>query len=156
MVHVLLPFMVFPLYAVMARIDPRQVQVARSLGARPARAFLHVFLPMSLPGVGAGCVLVFLLAIGFYITPALLGGPHEITLATMIDMLTTTLLELGSRGRARRRAARRRRVSFSGLLAPARPASHDRRRERRDEDRTSRVLDRAGAVPLRAGARSWR
>ncbi|HVM80379.1 MAG TPA: ABC transporter permease [Stellaceae bacterium] len=95
MVHVLLPFMVFPLYGVMSRIDASVVRIARSLGATPARAFLHVFLPLSLPGVAAGCVLVFLLAIGFYVTPALLGGPGEITLATMIDMMINTLLNWG-------------------------------------------------------------
>ena len=95
MVHVLLPFMIFPLYGVMSRIDLSVVHVARSLGATPCRAFRHVFLPLSLPGVAAGCVLVFLLAIGFYVTPALLGGPGEITLATMIDMMINTLLNWG-------------------------------------------------------------
>lgn len=95
MVHVLLPFMVFPLLSVMSRIDLNVVRIARSLGATPSRAFLHVFLPLSLPGVGAGCVLVFLLAIGFYVTPALLGGPGEITLATLIDMMINTLLNWG-------------------------------------------------------------
>lgn len=95
MVHVLLPFMVFPLLSVMSRIDLNVVRIARSLGATPSRAFLHVFLPLSLPGVAAGCVLVFLLAIGFYVTPALLGGPGEITLATLIDMMINTLLNWG-------------------------------------------------------------
>jgi putative spermidine/putrescine transport system permease protein len=95
MVHVLLPFMVFPLYGVMSRIDLNMVRVARSLGAGPRRAFLHVFLPLSLPGVAAGCILVFLLAIGFYVTPALLGGPGQITLATMIDMMIGTFLNFG-------------------------------------------------------------
>jgi ABC-type spermidine/putrescine transport system permease subunit I len=95
MVHVLLPFMVFPLYGVMSRIDLNVVRVARSLGAVPRRAFLYVFLPLSLPGVAAGCILVFLLAIGFYVTPALLGGPGQITLATMIDMMINTFLNFG-------------------------------------------------------------
>jgi ABC-type spermidine/putrescine transport system permease subunit I len=95
MVHVLLPFMIFPLYGVMSRMDANVARVARSLGATPGRAFLHVFWPLSLPGVAAGCVLVFLLAIGFYVTPALLGGPGEITLATMIDMMITALLNWG-------------------------------------------------------------
>lgn len=95
MVHVLLPFMVFPLLAVMNRIDPNIVRVARSLGAAPRHAFRHVFLPLSLPGIGAGCVLVFLLAVGFYVTPALLGGPGEVTLATMIDMEINTFLNWG-------------------------------------------------------------
>lgn len=95
MVHVLLPFMVFPLLAVMSRIDPNFRLVARSLGASPRRAFRHVFLPLSLPGVAAGCVLVFLLAVGFYVTPALLGGPGQITFATMIDMEINTFLNWG-------------------------------------------------------------
>jgi putative spermidine/putrescine transport system permease protein len=95
MVHVLLPFMVFPLVAVMLRIDPNILHVARSLGAVPRRAFRHVFLPLSLPGIAAGCVLVFLLAVGFYVTPALLGGTGQITLATMIEMEINTLLNWG-------------------------------------------------------------
>jgi putative spermidine/putrescine transport system permease protein len=95
MVHVLLPFMVFPLYGVMSRIDPGLVRAARSLGAAPRMAFRHVFLPLSLPGVAAGCVLVFLLAVGFYITPALLGGPGQITLATLIAMMINALLNWG-------------------------------------------------------------
>jgi ABC-type spermidine/putrescine transport system permease subunit I len=95
MVHVLLPFMIFPLYGVMSRIDPSVVCVARSLGASPRRAFLHVFLPLSLPGIGAGCVITFLLAVGFYVTPALLGGSGEITLVTLIDMMINTLLNWG-------------------------------------------------------------
>ena len=95
MVHVLLPFMVFPLYGVMSRIDLGLMLAARSLGAPPYKAFLRVFLPLSLPGVTAGCVLVFLLAVGFYITPALLGGPGEITLATLIEMMISDLLNWG-------------------------------------------------------------
>ncbi|MBV9785894.1 MAG: ABC transporter permease [Acidisphaera sp.] len=95
MVHVLLPFMVFPLFAVMSGIDPNILRVARSLGAAPRRAFRHVFLPLSLPGIAAGCVLVFLLAVGFYVTPALLGGPGQITLATMIEMQINTFLNWG-------------------------------------------------------------
>jgi putative spermidine/putrescine transport system permease protein len=87
--------MVFPLYGVMSRIDLNVVRVARSLGAAPRKAFLYVFLPLSLPGVAAGCILVFLLAIGFYVTPALLGGPGQITLATMIDMMINTFLNFG-------------------------------------------------------------
>ena len=95
MVHVLLPFMVFPLYGVMSRIDLGLMLAARSLGAPPYKVFLRVFLPLSLPGVTAGCILVFLLAVGFYITPALLGGPGEITLATLIEMMISDLLNWG-------------------------------------------------------------
>jgi putative spermidine/putrescine transport system permease protein len=95
MVHVLLPFMVLPLFAAMARIDPNILRVARSLGAVPRRAFVSVFLPLSAPGITAGSIVVFLLAVGFYITPALLGGPGQITLATMIDMEINTFLNWG-------------------------------------------------------------
>jgi ABC-type spermidine/putrescine transport system permease subunit I len=95
MVHVLLPFMIFPLYGVMTQIDPALVRAGRSLGASPARAFRHIFVPLSLPGVAAGCVLVFLMAVGFYITPALLGGPQQITLATLIEMQVSDMLNWG-------------------------------------------------------------
>ena len=74
MTHVLLPFMILPLYSVMSGIPPVQMQAAASLGARWPRAFWQIYLPQSLPGVGAGCLLVFILAIGYYITPALVGG----------------------------------------------------------------------------------
>jgi len=93
MVHVLLPFMVFPLLAVMTRIDTALVAAARSLGASPRQAFLRIFLPLSLPGVSAGCVLVFLLAVGFYITPALLGGEGQVTFATLIELVVRDLLD---------------------------------------------------------------
>ena len=93
MVHVLLPFMVFPLLNVMTRIDMSLVTAARSLGASPRQAFLRIFLPLSLPGVSAGCVLVFLLAVGFYITPALLGGEGQVTFTTLIELVVRDLLD---------------------------------------------------------------
>jgi len=93
MVHVLLPFMVFPLLSVMGRIDAALVTAARSLGASPRQAFLRIFFPLSLPGVSAGCVLVFLLAVGFYITPALLGGEGQVTFATLIELVVRDLLD---------------------------------------------------------------
>ena len=93
MVHVLLPFMVFPLLGVMGRIDTALVAAARSLGASPRQAFLRIFLPLSLPGVSAGSVLVFLLAVGFYITPALLGGEGQVTFATLIELVVRDLLD---------------------------------------------------------------
>ena len=93
MVHVLLPFMVFPLYSVMARIDASLVTAARSLGASPRQAFLRIFLPLSVPGVFAGCALVFLMAVGFYITPALLGGEGQVTFATLIELVVRDLLD---------------------------------------------------------------
>ena len=93
MVHVLLPFMVLPVWSVLMRIDPALPRAARSLGATPARTFLEVSLPLSLPGLVAGSVLVFMLAVGFYITPALLGGDRDITIAGLIEMVVRDLLD---------------------------------------------------------------
>ena len=77
MTHILLPFMVLPIYSVMRSIPPVYLRAASSLGAPPVSAFWRVYLPMSLPGVSAGCLLVFILALGYYITPALVGGPKD-------------------------------------------------------------------------------
>ena len=74
MVHVLLPFMILPLYSVMRGIPPAYMKAAESLGATHRQAFLRVYWPQSLPGVAAGGLLVFILSIGYYITPALVGG----------------------------------------------------------------------------------
>lgn len=74
MVHILLPFMVLPLFSVMKTISPSYMRAAKSLGATPARAFWKVYFPQSVPGIGAGSILVFILAVGYYITPALVGG----------------------------------------------------------------------------------
>jgi putative spermidine/putrescine transport system permease protein len=74
MSHILLPFMILPLYSVMKTIPPSYVRAARSLGANPFVAFVRVYLPQTVPGIGAGALLVFILSIGFYITPALVGG----------------------------------------------------------------------------------
>ncbi len=93
MVHVLLPFMVLPVWAILSRLDSTLPRAARSLGARPARAFWHITLPLSLPGLFAGMTLVFMSAIGFYITPALLGGPSDLTIASLIEMVVRDLLD---------------------------------------------------------------
>jgi len=82
--HVLLPYMVLTLYAVMKGIDPQYVRSARSLGANPWQAFRRVYLPQVLPGVAAGCLLVFILALGSYVTPALVGGRHDQMIAYFI------------------------------------------------------------------------
>ncbi|NKC32964.1 ABC transporter permease [Falsiroseomonas selenitidurans] len=84
MVHILLPFMVLPILAALREIDPRLPRAAASLGAGPVRVFRRVVLPLSLPGVGAGCLLVLVQALGFYVTPALLGGPEDQMLAWFI------------------------------------------------------------------------
>ena len=84
MTHVLLPFMVLPLYSIMRAIPPVQMSAASSLGASPLQAFVRVYWPQTLPGVGAGSLLVFILAIGYYITPALVGGSRGQLISNMI------------------------------------------------------------------------
>lgn len=84
MTYVLLPFMILTLYTVMRGIDQRLVRAAYSLGASRFAAFVRVFLPLSLPGLAGGVLLVFIMAIGFFITPALMGGPEEMTIAMLI------------------------------------------------------------------------
>ena len=74
MTHILLPFMVLPLYSVMKTIPPSYMRAARSLGANQFTAFVKVYFPQTIPGIAAGTLLVFILAIGYYITPALVGG----------------------------------------------------------------------------------
>ncbi|MEE9588260.1 MAG: ABC transporter permease [Hyphomicrobiaceae bacterium] len=84
MTHILLPFMILPLYSVMKTIPPSYVRAARSLGATQWTAFWRVYVPQTLPGVGAGSILVFILAIGYYITPALVGGQSGQLISNLI------------------------------------------------------------------------
>jgi putative spermidine/putrescine transport system permease protein len=77
MTHIQLPFTVLPIYSVMKTISPAHLRAARSLGAGPFYAFWHVYFPQTLPGVAAGCLLTFILCLGYYITPALVGGPLD-------------------------------------------------------------------------------
>lgn len=95
MVHVLLPLMILPLASSMANIDLRLVRAAHSLGAPPTMAFRRVFLPLSLPGVIAGCSLVFIVALGFFVTPALLGGLENTTISMVIDQQVGVALNWG-------------------------------------------------------------
>ncbi|MCY4363178.1 MAG: ABC transporter permease [Gammaproteobacteria bacterium] len=95
MTHVLLPFMILPIYSVMRGIPAVQMQAAMSLGANWPRAFRQVYLPQSLPGVGAGCLLVFILAIGYYITPALVGGQSGQLISNFIAYHIQTSLNWG-------------------------------------------------------------
>ena len=95
MVHVLLPFMVLPLYAVMKGIPPSYVRAASSLGARPATAFRRVYLPQTLPGVGAGCLMVFIQALGYYITPALVGGADDQMISYFIAFYASKTVNWG-------------------------------------------------------------
>ncbi len=84
MTHILLPFMILPLYSVMKTINPSYLRAARSLGANPLIAWFRVYFPLTLPGMAAGVMLVFILAIGYYITPALVGGETGIFISNMI------------------------------------------------------------------------
>ena len=98
MTQVLLPFMILPIYSVMKGIDQRLLQAAQSLGARPLRAFVQVYIPLSLPGVFAGAIIVFILSLGFYITPALLGGPRSTMLSSLVQNQVLSLLNWGRGG----------------------------------------------------------
>ncbi len=84
MTHILLPFMVLPLYSVMRPIDPSYVRAARSLGATSWTAFRRIYFPQTVPGIGAGALLVFILAVGYYITPALVGGADGQLISNLI------------------------------------------------------------------------
>ena len=95
MTHILLPYMVLALYGVMRKIDPSYLRAAESLGARPFGAFRHVFLPLSLPGVVNGCILVFTMCLGFYITPILLGTPKVMMISQLISQQIEDLLAWG-------------------------------------------------------------
>ena len=95
MVHILLPFMVLPMFSVMKGIDPYHLRAAASLGAHPLRAFLRVYLPQTIPGVGAGVLLVFILSLGYYITPALVGGPRDQMLSYFIAFHANTTVNWG-------------------------------------------------------------
>jgi putative spermidine/putrescine transport system permease protein len=92
MTHILLPFMVLPLYSVMRPIPPSYVRAARSLGATSWTAFRRIYLPQTLPGVGAGALLVFILGVGYYITPALVGGASGQLISNLIAFHMTNSL----------------------------------------------------------------
>ncbi|TGN55821.1 ABC transporter permease [Paracoccus liaowanqingii] len=92
MTHILLPFMILPLYSVMRTINPTYVRAARSLGATSWTAFRRVYFPQTLPGLGAGAMLVFILAVGYYITPALVGGSSGMLISNMIAQHMTGTL----------------------------------------------------------------
>lgn len=96
MVHIMLPFLVLPLYAAMKAIDPDLVRAAIGLGSSPTEAFWRVFFPMSFPGLFAGVVLVFVMSLGFYVTPALLGGGRVQMLAQRIESTITIFSNWGA------------------------------------------------------------
>ncbi len=84
MIHILLPYMILPIANALRQIDPSLGRAALGLGATPWRTFREVTLPLSMPGVAAGILLVFVLSLGFYITPALVGGPRDMTISMLI------------------------------------------------------------------------
>lgn len=95
MVQVMLPYAVLPMFATMRTIDRRLVQAAEGLGARPASAFWRVFAPLTLPGVVASSLLVFISSIGFYVTPALLGGSKDVMIGELIVQQLSGVLRWG-------------------------------------------------------------
>ncbi|MEZ0076067.1 ABC transporter permease [Planotetraspora sp. GP83] len=95
MVQVMLPFAVLPMYAAMRGIDRRLLQAAEGLGARPAFAFWRIYAPLAVPGVAASALLVFVSSLGFYVTPALLGGPKNIMIGELIVQQLSGVLRWG-------------------------------------------------------------
>lgn len=95
MVQVSLPFAVLPIYATMTSIDPRLSHAAQNLGARPSGAFWRIFVPLSMSGVAAGLLLTFIQALGYYITPALLGGPKNMMIGELIVQQVSAVLRYG-------------------------------------------------------------
>ncbi|MCW5729943.1 MAG: ABC transporter permease [Alphaproteobacteria bacterium] len=95
MTHILLPYMVLALYSVMKKIDPNLLRAAASLGARPNAAFRAVFLPLSLPGVVNGSILVFTICLGFFVTPILLGTPKDMMISQLVNQQIEELLAWG-------------------------------------------------------------
>jgi len=95
MVHILLPFMVLPIFSVMKGISPSHMRAGISLGAHPLRSFIIVYLPQTIPGIGAGVLLVFIISLGYYITPALVGGPKDQMLSFFIAFNTNVAVNWG-------------------------------------------------------------
>ena len=95
MVHILLPFMILPLYSVMKSVPATYVRAAVSLGSPPLAAFFRVYVPQTYPGIGAGALLVFILSIGYYVTPALLGGADDQMLSYYIAQYTNVNVNWG-------------------------------------------------------------
>lgn len=95
MVHILLPFMVLPLISVMKGIPPSYVRASSSLGAGPLTTFFRVYFPLTLPGVGAGCLLTFIIAAGYYVTPTLVGGASDQMLSYFVAFYANTTINWG-------------------------------------------------------------
>lgn len=95
MTHILLPFMILPLYSVMQTIQPTYLRAAKSLGATNWTAFWRVYFPQSIPGIGAGSILVFILSIGYYITPEIVGGTKGVFISNRIAYHISSSLNWG-------------------------------------------------------------
>ncbi|MFC6486359.1 ABC transporter permease [Nitratireductor sp. GCM10026969] len=95
MVYIMLPFMILPLVATMRSIDPMTLRAAALCGASPFQVFRRILLPLSLPGIAAGALMVFVMSLGYFVTPALLGGTSNMMLAEMIAQLIQSLLNWG-------------------------------------------------------------
>ncbi len=95
MTYIMLPFMILPLHATISAIDPALMQAAAIAGASPGRVLRRVLLPLSLPGISAGCIMVFVMSLGYYITPALLGGPGDMMIAVLIAQQVQQMLNWG-------------------------------------------------------------
>lgn len=95
MVHIMLPFMILPIYSVMKGISPTYMRAAISLGCHPMVSFWRVYFPQTYAGIGAGCLLVFILSIGYYITPALLGSPNDQMVSYFVAFYTNTSINWG-------------------------------------------------------------
>nr|WP_298681593.1 ABC transporter permease [uncultured Dongia sp.] len=95
MTYIMLPYVILPLHATLSGIDPAIMQAAAITGAKPRQIFWRILLPLSLPGIGAGCLMVFVMALGYYVTPALLGGTANMMLAEMIAQQVQSLLNWG-------------------------------------------------------------
>lgn len=95
MTHILAPYMIMSLYSVMQKIDPALVRSAQSLGARGWGLFRHVYLPLTAPGIANGCLLVFVICLGFYVTPVLLGSPREQMISGLIGNELEQFLAFG-------------------------------------------------------------
>ena len=95
MTQVLLPFMILPIYSVMRGVPPSYMKAAQNLGATPTRAFIRVYMPQSVPGIGAGCILVFIVAIGYYISPELVGGKDGLMIGNFVAREMQTTLNWG-------------------------------------------------------------
>ena len=96
MAHIMLPFLILPLYGAMRRIEPEMMHAAANLGAKPFQAFWKIFFPMSLPGMIAGSLIVFVLCLGFYVTPAVLGGGRVVMVATQITAILENQFNWGA------------------------------------------------------------